>query len=236
MAANVITCLIFNRIYHLLTDLDQPWLSPQDLKTSAGSIYNSGAALENSWGFFDGTVRPICISGRNQRVVYNGHKRVHALNFQSVAAPNGLIANLYGPVESRRQESAILAMSGLLHQLEQHSVSPAGDILCIYGNPVYPHRLQLHRPYEKRAPLTEQQEAFNLTMSQTWVSVEWIFGDIVNYFKFTDFKKNLKIGLSSVGKMYSVCALLRNALTCFHGSTISSYFNLMPPALHEYFL
>ena len=56
MAANGITCLIFNRIHHLLTDLDQPWLSPQDLKTFADSIHNSGAALENSWGFFDGTV------------------------------------------------------------------------------------------------------------------------------------------------------------------------------------
>ena len=32
------------------------------------------------------------------RVVYNGHKRVHALNYQSVVAANGLIGNLYGPI------------------------------------------------------------------------------------------------------------------------------------------
>ena len=37
-------------------------------------------------------------------------------------------------------------------------------------------------------------------MSQVRVSVEWLFGDIVNYFKFLDFKKNLKIGMSSIGK------------------------------------
>ena len=36
--------------------------------------------------------------GQHQRVVYNAHKRVHALKFESVAAPNGPIANLYGPV------------------------------------------------------------------------------------------------------------------------------------------
>ena len=30
--------------------------------------------------------------------VYNGHKRVHALKFQSVALPNGLIGNLYDPI------------------------------------------------------------------------------------------------------------------------------------------
>lgn len=34
------------------------------------------------------------------RVVYNGHKRVHALKFQSVALPNGIIRNMYGPVGS----------------------------------------------------------------------------------------------------------------------------------------
>lgn len=32
-------------------------------------------------------------------MMYNGHKRVvHAIKFQSVALPNGLMANLYGPV------------------------------------------------------------------------------------------------------------------------------------------
>ena len=36
--------------------------------------------------------------GDYPRVVYNGHKRVHSLKFQSVVVPNGLIAHLYGPV------------------------------------------------------------------------------------------------------------------------------------------
>ena len=42
------------------------------------------------------------------------------------------------------------------------------------------------------------------------MSVEWLFGDIVNYFKFLDFKKNLKISLNAVGKVYIVVAILRN--------------------------
>ena len=45
--------------------------------------------------------------------------------------------------------------------------------------------------------------------------MEWVFGDILSYFAFLDFKKNLKIGLSPIGTMYSVCGLLRNAITCF---------------------
>ena len=54
--------------------------------------------LRNCFGFVDGTVRPISRPDENQRVVYNGHKRVHGLKFQSVVIPNGLIAHLYGPV------------------------------------------------------------------------------------------------------------------------------------------
>ena len=41
-------------------------------------------------------------------------------------------------------------------------------------------------------------------MSAVRASVEWLFADIINYFKFLDFKKNLRIGLSQVGKLYSV--------------------------------
>ena len=59
-----------------------------------------------------------------------------------------------------------------------------------------------------------QTLALNDSMSAVRASVEWLFADIINYFKFLDFKKDLKIGLSQVGKMYIVCALLRNALTC----------------------
>ena len=72
-------------------------------------------------------------------------------------------------------------------------------------------------------------------MSSVRESVEWLFNDVTNYFTFLDFKKNLKIGLSSVGKMYVVSALLRNALTCLHGNQTSSFFQLDPPSLEDYF-
>jgi len=37
-------------------------------------------------------------------------------------------------------------------------------------------------------------------MSAVRINVEWIFGDVINYFKFLDFKKGLKLQLSAVGK------------------------------------
>ena len=68
-------------------------------------------------------------TGRNQRAVYNDHKRSHALKFQSVVAPNGLIANLYGPVEGRSHDAAMLVISGLMETLEQQSFAPDGEAL-----------------------------------------------------------------------------------------------------------
>ena len=59
-------------------------------------------------------------------------------------------------------------------------------------------------------------------MSAVRSSVEWLFSDVINEFKFLDFKKNTKIhvGLISVAKMYIVSALLKNAITSFENRTI----------------
>ena len=235
MVSNLVVDHIIDRFGYLLASLEQPWLSSHYLQLFAAAIHNKGAALDNCWGFVDGTVRPICRPKQHQRAVYNGHKRVHALKFQSVVTPNGLIANLFGPVEGRRHDSAMLAMSGLLEQLEQHSFNLDSQPLCIYGDPAYPHRVHLQCPFARRPDLTDNEQAFNLSMSSVRICVEWVFGDIVNFFKFTDYKKDLKIGLSAVGKIYVACALLRNALTCLYGNNTSTFFNVKPPDLEEYF-
>ena len=96
MITNMVISDIYVRYGHLLSSLDQPWLSRANLKIFADAFHAKGAVLANCWGFLDGTFRPICRPRRDQRTVYNGHKRVRALKFQSVVAPNGLIANLYG--------------------------------------------------------------------------------------------------------------------------------------------
>ena len=128
----------------------------------------------------------------------------------------------------------MLAESSLLQELENQAFSPTGEPMCVYGDPAYPLRLHLQAPL-REVQLTPEMVAYNKSMSRVRVAVEWIFGDIVNYFKFMDFKKNLKIGLSQVGKMYIVAAILRNALTCLYGNETSQFFELDPPSLHEYF-
>ena len=55
-----------------------------------------------------------------------------------------------------------------------------------------------------------------------------------NFFKFLDFKKDLKIGLNPVGKIYIVCALLHNARTYLYGNKTSTYFDCEPQTVEEY--
>ena len=215
--------------------LGQTLVVPEKLAIYARAVHEHGAILNNCWGFMDGTVRPICRPTQHQGVMYNGHKRVHAVKYQSVTCANGLIAHLFGPVEGRRHDCYLLRESGLLQQLEEHSVDEDGNTLCIYGDPAYPLRPHLQCPF-KGNQLTEVQNHFNQSMSAVRVTVEWSFGDIINNFKSIDFKKNQKVCLSNVGRMYKVAGIFTNAHTCLYGNATSRFFGLIPPSLEEYFL
>lgn len=131
-------------------------------------------------------------------------------------------------------DARMLAVSDLYYDLENFASCPAGREMCLYGEPAYPLRIQLQAPF-RVGVLTRQREIFNEKMNAVRASVEWLFADITNYFKFLDFKKNLRIGLSKVGKMYVVWAILRNASTCLYSSTTAEYFGVDPPSLHDYF-
>ena len=98
MITNEVMDIIFENQHHKISRWNPHILSPPLLQQYADVIHAKGAPLENCFGFIDGTVRPIARPGQHQRIVYNGHKRVHSLKFQSVTLPNGLIANMYGPV------------------------------------------------------------------------------------------------------------------------------------------
>ena len=147
MIANTVLDWIYNEHGFRLTSWNQSFLTRASLQEYTRAITRQGSPLTNCFGFIDGTVRPICCPGEKQRVVYNGHKHVHALKFQSVALPNGLIANLYGPVEGRCHDTGMLRDSGLLNTLEREAYSPRGDVLCLCGDPAYPLRPYLMAPY-----------------------------------------------------------------------------------------
>ena len=128
----------------------------------------------------------------------------------------------------------MLRDSGLLQKLERNAFAPNGEPMCLYGDPAYPLRVHLQAPF-RMVVRNADMGAFNKSMSVVRISEEWKFGDIAGSFKFIDFKKDLKIALSAVGKMYIVAGILRNALTCMYANSTSAYFGLDPPTLQEYF-
>ena len=57
---SIISNLVLDAIYsvhrHLLNSFTAPWMSPRNLAGYCEAIHNKGAALDNCWGFVDGTV------------------------------------------------------------------------------------------------------------------------------------------------------------------------------------
>ena len=120
----------------------------------------------------DGTVYKIAGPKIYQQTVYDGHKPVHGIKFQSVVLPNGLMANLNGPHEGRRHDSTMLRELGLLTEL-QRIAWIHGQPVCLYGDPAYPLSSHLQAPF-RNALLTPQMALFNEQTSEVRVAVEWM--------------------------------------------------------------
>ncbi|KAH7943470.1 hypothetical protein HPB52_008776 [Rhipicephalus sanguineus] len=147
-------CLLSNMTIH-------PWLKHSDLEAMSEAVHRKGAPLSNCWAFIDGTARPICRPSQDQRLYFSVHRRLHVLKYQSLMCPNGLICQLDGPYPGRRHDAGILRDSQLYEKLEALTLDKE---FVIYGDPAYPLRPLLMKPYGGAA-LTATQQAFNSSMS-----------------------------------------------------------------------
>ena len=95
LICNQVTDWIYNTHGLKVTRWNHGILNPPLIATYADAVHSKGAALDNCFSFIDGTVRPISRPMSDQGVVYNSHRRVHALKFQAATLPSGLIANIY---------------------------------------------------------------------------------------------------------------------------------------------
>ena len=71
-----------------------------------------------------------------------------------------MIANLFGPVEGKRHDNAMLTESGLLPLLQQYSHDTNGRPLCIYGDPAYPLRIHLQAPFKAQQSSSSVKKIF----------------------------------------------------------------------------
>jgi len=196
----------------------------------AGAIHAAGSPLDNCWGFVDGTLRPCARPSRHQRVVYNGHKRVHGLKYQGIITPDGLFSHFFGPYEGRRHDITVLRES----KVEEITTEARNLGYYVYGDPAYRSRNGFISPYDSAA-LTPDQQTFNQKMSSVRVAVEWGFGIILNQWRFLDCKREQKLLLSPIANWYLTAVLLTNCQTCVRqGNEISDTFHLQPPSLESY--
>ena len=110
---NEVACFLYRRFQAKMCTLDRDRMNDDYLRTLCSVHYDKNQVMENIWGFIDGTVRPCCRPVRFQKTVYNGHKKVHAIKFQSVVAWDGMIAHMNGPWVGSRHDSGIFEDSGL---------------------------------------------------------------------------------------------------------------------------
>ncbi|CAC5379978.1 unnamed protein product [Mytilus coruscus] len=211
---NTVLNFVYDAHNHLLYDLNSNWLSHRHLQEYADAIAARDAPLLNCWGFTDGTVRPLCRPTTNQRILFNGHKRVHAIKFQSIVSPNGLVANMYGPIEGRRHDAGLLRESGICGELQTHMTTPTGDIYVIYGDPAYPMTTHIIKPF-RGGVISAAQARFNKKMSGVRTCVEWTFGKILTLF-----------ALLTIRKLEVVFATCREILLGWHYSCKLSYLSI----------
>ena len=77
MITNEVMDNIFNNHSHGISQWNRDVLSSLLLQEYADAIHAKGSPLENCFGFIDGTMTSIGRPNQQQRIVYNGHKRVH---------------------------------------------------------------------------------------------------------------------------------------------------------------
>ncbi|XP_072142310.1 uncharacterized protein [Dermacentor andersoni] len=231
---------IDERFFHLLDDVNNhAWLNLDTLekfsqvvsrKNSRVSVGVSPFTLTNCWAFINGTARAICRPSRDQKLYFSGHKRFHALKYQAIMCPNGIICLLDGSYPGSKHDAGNFGISNVYSKLES---LVQGHNYCIHGDPAYPLRPLLLKPYGS-VSLTPEPCAFNKAMSSVRQAVEWGFNKIAGLFAFVDFKKNQKLYLQNVPRIYEASALLANCHTCLYGAQVSHYFGLEPPDLEAY--
>ena len=103
----------------------------------------SAGLIGNCFGFLDATLHKCCRPIWFQEVMFNGHKRVHGMKWQSLTLPDGMIGSIYGPVEGRRHDTTVLRFSGLIDSLQVYLPG-----LCVYADGGYPLAEYLLAPFK----------------------------------------------------------------------------------------
>ena len=146
---------------------------------------------------------------------------MHGIKFQSVVLPDGLDAQMFGPVESRRHDVTLLKLSKLHLRMQ---MLPPGSF--IYGDQAYPVRPWLLSPF--RGPnKTHHMRRWSRAMRTVRISVEHGFKIISSLFSHLKFVPAQRIFGTPVAKQLVVCTALANMHNCLYQSQVSQHYSSM---------
>ena len=129
--------------------LDDPIIFLHRMPRYADIINKKCGLVKTVWGFIDGTLRQTCRPTYHQKVIYSGHKRAHGIKFQSVIAPDGIFACMFGAINGNRHDSFMLNESELMPRLRDMmpagiigggglDAEPVDRVYALYANSAYP--------------------------------------------------------------------------------------------------
>lgn len=233
--------LFWEGLDHLMVELEH--LITSDINNSvvhrcaevmAHAVEHKYQVLGNSTGFIGGPVigvaRPEDYAV--QEPLCNGLKGMHAIKFQTIMAPSGLILHAGGPYMRGRHDCCMFIKNGvdpILHD----SLVVNGPQMCEYGNSSYSQRVYSDVEFQISTP-SGARKAGNTNISEARMSVEWQTMVTKQYFSMPDFKQKLRVKLASVGKTYLAALLLTNLRNCIHPNQIAQVFKSDPPSINEY--
>jgi hypothetical protein len=188
----------------------------------------------NIFGFIDGTVRPMCKPEQLQAPCYTGKDKCHALKYQGLTTPDGLMLQLCGPWPGSRHDMHMLHKSELVTFVQSLPRPDNGDMFSVYADQGYAAGPGMKTPFFDGA-VNAVHEAFNQAMSSGRICVEWAFGDILCYWASLDMKRQQQLFSNrKIAQVYLVAGILTNFMNCMKPNNTSQYFKLSPPCLEEY--
>lgn len=131
-----------------------------------------------------------------------------------------VIADSFGPAEGKKLDSGIIGDSDLCTQPEQNTQDPNHNMLYLYGDPACLLKPQILGLFKGTLVVLIQQK-WNQAMSEVRIIAEWIFGNIITYLQFLDFRKGLKLQLIAIAIVTCMLqsAMLQNAHILYHMET-----------------
>ena len=128
----------------------------------------------------------------------------------------------------RRHDSTILARSGLLGDLQEHTIAQEWFYtLHLWGSCIPPS------PPTPKAIWGSTNNTSSGSMKSGNEQCTCL--SRVDIRRHNKLFQICRLQLSAVGKKYIVSVLLQNVRSCFYGSTTSEFFDCEPPTIEEYF-